>query len=92
MTKIVTYISNRKEEFTGTVIGDRGKGCLNLEIKRPGGRTQRILNVPKKDKLHPKFCWFEKSKPKTIPEPTPEPKPTQELEPQTESSQEPTNS
>lgn len=64
MPKIVTYISNRGEEFTATVIGDRGKGHLNLEIKKPGGRTQRILNVPKKDSRdkHPKFCWSEKSK------------------------------
>lgn len=62
LPKIVTYISNRKEEFTATVIGDRDNGCLNLEIKRPGGKTQRILNVPKKDpkQKEPKFCWFEK--------------------------------
>jgi len=65
--KIVTYISNREEKFIATVIKDRSEGHLNLEIKRPGGRTQRILNVPKKDDRdkHPKFCWFEKSEPKT---------------------------
>jgi len=71
MPKIVIYISNRRDEFTATVVGDRGKGYLNLEIKKPGGRTQRILNVPKKDSHdnHPKFCWFEKSEPETKSEP-----------------------
>lgn len=85
--KIVTYISNRKEEFTAKVIGDRGKECLNLEIKRPGGRTQRILNVPKIDNRdkHPKFCWYDKSdtKTKTPQEPEkskPKTKPSQESE------------
>ena len=69
MSKIVTYISNMGEEFTATVIGHRSKECLNLEIKRPGGITQRILNVPKKDNRdkEPKFCWVEKSEPKTKP-------------------------
>ena len=70
-TKIVTYISNRREEFTATVVGDRDEGHLNLEIKKPGGRTQRILNVPKKDtkQKEPKFYWYEKPEPKPTPEP-----------------------
>lgn len=65
LPKIVTYFSNRREEFTATVIGDRGKGHLNLEIKKPGGRTQRILNVPKRERNQkdPIFCWYEKSNP-----------------------------
>lgn len=67
--KIVTYISHTRQELTATVMADRGKGRLNLEIKKPGGRTQSILNVPKKDDRdkHPKFCWFAKSEPKTKP-------------------------
>ncbi len=71
LPKIVTYISNKREKFTATVIGDRGEGHLNLEIKRPGGRTQRIFNVPKKDtkQKEPKFYWFATPEPKPTPEP-----------------------
>jgi len=74
MDKTVTYISNSKEIFTATVIEDRGNGILDLQIKRPGGRTQNILKVPKKDKSKfvTKYCWFVTQKPKPIVKPTPE--------------------
>jgi len=64
MKKTVTYISSKKQEFSVTVLKDKGKGFLDLQINRAGGKYQRFLKVPKQNvkKKIVKSCWFEKVK------------------------------